>query len=162
MRSRVASAGMLVLLISLASRGQTSHSGTTIPPQSGADAISLALSRGEVGRVEILRVPPNLEVRAAIKPEALEHIYYTKLEIRRIADMPWGSKMIEAFRTTSVERYDYTADLRWGVIFYSLDEVRIGAIYFDRSGRHGAINDAQASFRGSFFNWLESTFSSCP
>jgi len=130
--------------------------------EAGFDAISAALSRGEVGRVELLRVPPNLETRAAITPEALERIYYTKLVIRNIAEMPLRRQMIEALKSTSIHPRDYIADVRWGLIFYSREDVRIGAIYFDRSGRNGAVNDAGATFHGRLFNWMETTFSACP
>src|SRR5260370_37708756 len=153
---------MVIFLASVAGQGQNSNARLKCSAQECVDAISLALSRGEVGRVEILRVPPNLETRAAISPAVLENIYDTKLVIRNIAEMALRSKMIEAFKGSSVQPRDYIADLRWGVIFYSREDVRIGAIYFDRSGRNGAVNESGTSFQGGFFHWLESMVSACP
>ena len=162
MRSKVALLGMVIFLVSLAGQAQNSNTRAKCSAQECVKAISLALSRGEVGRVEILRVPPNLETRSAISPGVLEQVYDTKLVIRNIAEMPLRSKLIEAFKGSSVQPRGYIADLRWGVIFYSREDVRIGAIYFDRSGRNGAVNAAGVSFQGGFFHWLESTFSACP
>jgi len=161
MRSRVALVATLLLLPPLAGQAQ-STAGTKCPAQACADVISVAIDRGDLGRVEVLRVRPDIETRAAITPDALERIYDTKLVIRNIAELPLRSKMIEAFKGSSIQPRDYIADLRWGVIFYSRNDVRIGAIYFDRSGRSGAVNDAGASFGGGFFHWLQSTFSACP
>jgi hypothetical protein len=162
MRLRIALTVTVVFLMPVAAHPQVNRAEHLPSMRADVDAISAALDRGEVKRVEILRVPADLETRAAINPKTLERIYYTKLVIRNITEMPFTDKMIEAFRGTSIEPRDYIADLRWGVVFYSREEVRLGAIYFDRSGRYGAVNEAGASFKGSFFTWLESTFSSCP
>jgi|SRR5882724_3013968 len=162
MRSNVVLLAAMVFFASLPAHSQTSRGQTTCSVQACADAIVLAINRGNVGKVEILRLPSNLETRAAVSPEALERIYYTKLVIRDMAAIPWRGKMIEAFKGISVRPRDYIADLRWGLIFYSREDVRIGAIYLDRSGRYGAVNAVGASFQGGLFNWLESTFSACP
>ena len=55
--------------------------------------------------------------------------------------------------TAAIEPARDGADLRWGVVFYSLaeKEKRLGAIYFDRTGRSGALNDLPVSFgKGAF------------
>jgi hypothetical protein len=152
----------IIFFVSLPCHCQTGRGQTTCSVQACIDKIFLAINRGDVGKMEIIRLPSNLETRAAVSPEALERIYYTKLVIRDIAHIPWRGKMIEAFKGISVLPRGYIADLRWGLIFYSREDVRIGAIYFDRSGRYGAVNAVGASFEGGLFNWLDSMFSACP
>jgi hypothetical protein len=34
------------------------------------------------------------------------------------------------------------------------EDVRVGAIYFDKFGRNGAVSEMPASFEGSFLKWL--------
>jgi len=50
-------------------------------------------------------------------------------------------------------------DLRWGMIFFGADEARIASVYFDASGRHGAVDDLSVSFKGDLIRWLDSNFS---
>ena len=95
-RSLTALVWTVAFLASSALCNPTNAPGSAYSAEAGFDAISAALTRGEVGRVELLRVPPNLETRAAITPEALERIYYTKLVIRNIAEMSLRGQMIEA------------------------------------------------------------------
>src|SRR4029077_1911094 len=146
--------GIVALLMSLISQGQTRP---TCSLHTCSDALSLAVSQGEVGRVEILHLPSNIETRAAITPQALEDIYETKLVIRNVAESALRVRMSEALRKTTIQPRDYIPDLRWGVIFYSRQDARIAAVYFDKSGRVGAVNDAAASFQGAFFDWLQSS-----
>jgi hypothetical protein len=124
--------------------------------------ISAAIDRGEVGRVEILRVSPDLETRTRITPYTLEQIYETKLVIRNIAETSLRDKLKKALNQTSASPRDQIGDLRWAIIFFSQKEVRLGAFYFERWGRYGAINDKGAAFDGSLFRWLETTSSRSP
>jgi hypothetical protein len=61
MRSLIGLVLTVAFLMSSAVRGQSSGQRAELSAQSGADAISAALDRGEVGRVEILRLPEDLE-----------------------------------------------------------------------------------------------------
>jgi hypothetical protein len=53
------------------------------------------------------------------------------------------------------------ADLRWGIIFYGLDDNRVGAIYFDKTGSRGSVESSPVSFNGGIFKWLDGNFSDC-
>lgn len=54
------------------------------------------------------------------------------------------------------------ADLRWGVIFQSAaGSDRLGAIYFDRTGRKGAIGSIPVAFGSEFFARLKAALSPC-
>ncbi len=130
------------------------------PAHEQVKAISIALSQDAIGRIEIIQIPPEVLTRARITPEMLERQYHFKLTIRNVSASS-RNRLIETFKSTTVQPRDDTADLRWGVIFYSRNEVRVGAVFFDKTGRHGAVNDAPVSFGGDFFRWLDATFSSC-
>ena len=149
------------LIVVLASGGQVNDAKTENAPQTDVQAISTALAKDQIGKVEILQIPPRILMRAQVSPEALERQYHNKLIIRDINANAYRAKVIEAFKTISVQPRNDTADLRWGVVFYSLEGTRVGAVYFERSGRYGAVNNLPVSFRGNFFHWLDDTFSSC-
>ena len=62
-------------------------------------------------------------------------------------------------RGASVNPQTETADLRWGVLFYSDQNKRVGAVYFDKWGKTGYIDDTPVSFTGGLFAWVSSSFS---
>ena len=153
-----------VLTVSCCSVGdaQSSNAVPTCQVAQCFAAISAAVSHGEVGRVEILHVSPALDTLTRITPAALERVYETKLVIRNLAETSLRDKLIRAINQTSAEPRSPAADLRWGIIFYSAQDLRLGSIYFERSGRSGAVNDQGASFKGDLFHWLEVVASGCP
>jgi hypothetical protein len=129
--------------------------------QAQVSAIVAKLANNEVGRIEILEMPPSLLTRTRITPEMLEAQFYYRLTIRDIRGGIYQSKLLAAAKSISVESRNETSDLRWATIFYSTDGVRLGAFYFDKTGSYGAVDSASVSFRGGFFKWLDGTFSSC-
>ena len=125
------------------------------------EEISKALSERTVGRVEIVQIPPRILTTARVTTDMLEKGYYNKLIIRNIASTAYQNKLVDSFRSIIAQPRSDTADLRWGVIFYARDDVRVGAVYFDKFGHNGLVNDMPASLTGDFFKWLNSTFSDC-
>lgn len=123
--------------------------------------ISANLSSGQVGRVEILQIPARVMTRARITPGMLERQYHNKLTIRNLDTAAYKSEMINSFKSISARSRNEIPDIRWGVIFYSRDDTRIGTVYFDKSGEAGAVNGEAATFTGNFFGWLNATFSGC-
>jgi hypothetical protein len=150
-----------ILMMMLAGKGQSHDPRTENPAQAYLQAISMAFSKDQIGKIEILQIPPRILMRGRITPEMLEKQYHNKLIIRDIAATAYQSKLIATFKMVSAQPRAESADVRWGVIFYSRDETRLGAVYFDQSGRYGSVNDMPVSFRGEFFHWLDATFSNC-
>ena len=150
-----------ILIATMFGCGQINDAKTEKPPQVYLQTISMALGKDQIGKVEILQIPPRILVRAQVSPEALEKQYHNKLVIRDIAATAYRSKVVDIFKTVSVQPRKDTADLRWGVIFYSRDDTRVGAVYFDQSGHYGAVDNKPVSFQGDFFHWLDTTFSDC-
>lgn len=159
MRMTYAFLFFLVVLLPTVSSMAANERNASIQTQIGQ--ISKDLSESRIGRVEILHIPPRVLTRARITPEMLEKQYYVKFIIRDINSNSYKDKLVSSFMSISVSPRDDTPDLRWAVIFYSRDETRVGAIYFDKSGQYGAVNGVGAAFRGNFFSWLTATFSHC-
>ncbi|PYV30999.1 MAG: hypothetical protein DMG09_26445, partial [Acidobacteria bacterium] len=70
-------------------------------------------------------------------------------------------KLTEAAKSIAVQPETVMPDLRWGVIFYGLDDRRVGVLYFDKTGSRGGVGDTPVSFKGGFFKWLDGNFSDC-
>jgi hypothetical protein len=129
--------------------------------QSKLDALAAKLADGEIVRMEILQIPPRALTRTRVTPEMLEKQFHYKLTVRDIRGEVYYSKLVEVAKSIVIRPQSETADLRWGVIFYGVDESRVAAFYFDKGGSNGAVGDVPVSFRGEFFRWLEGNFSTC-
>lgn len=130
-------------------------------PEQDLRGIAAALSRGEIGRIEIIQIPREVLTRARITPRMLETQYHFKLVLRDVVASARRDKLAEALSSLSVEPLGDPADLRWGIVFYMRNNDRAGALFFDGAGRYGAVNDKAVSFRGEFFSWLHGAFSDC-
>lgn len=152
---------LAVTAASIMACGQAAQPKGASSAQIELEAISRALSNHGIGRVEIIQIPPRIMTTAKISTDMLEKTYYNKIIIRDINNTSYHSKLIDAFTSLSVQPRSDTADLRWGVIFYARNDKRLGAVYSDKFGRYGAVNNIPVSLEGSFFKWLDSTFSGC-
>jgi hypothetical protein len=129
--------------------------------QSQIDSIAIKLSKYEIGKIEILQIPPRIETRTRITPEMLEKSFDYKLTISDARGGVYGDKLAELLKTLVVQPRSEMADIRWGIIFYDMNDSRAGAIYFDRWGRNGAVGDVPVSFKGDLFKWLDGNCSRC-
>ncbi len=110
------------------------------------DTLVQEMQAGRIGTVEILQIPASAVFRTRVTPELLEKWWDYKLTIRRL-DYPRIDKLAAALKAVTVQQGDTGADMRWGVIFYSVTEQkRVAALSLDSSGRHGAVNDVLVSF----------------
>lgn len=133
--------------------------------QSVVNAIEKALENYQVFKVEIVQVPGYVESPIRIDSKRLEDHFVYKVTIGDIRGNPYRTDLVAALKSLTTESRETPVDLRWGLIFYNEDGTRAGSIYFDRSGRHGAVNDEPMNFDGiwsnSLFNWLKDNFGSC-
>lgn len=113
---------------------------------------------GKVRRVEILQVPPGLYTNVAITPDMLERDYYYKLTIRDIRRTIYEGGIVTAVASVSASVGGEMPDLRWGVIFFDEADKRIGSLYFDSGGTHGAIDSVPVAFGGDLAKWLRQNF----
>lgn len=129
--------------------------------QSQIDSIAMDLSNRNIGKIEILQIPSYIETYARITPEMLEKSFYYKLTIRDASGGIYGQKLAELLRSLKVQPRTEMADIRWGIIFYDVNDSRAGAIYFDKWGKDGAVGDIPVSFKGDLFKWLDGNCSRC-
>ena len=124
-------------------------------------ALSSALSGNQIERIEIIQMNPWVMTRSRITSQMLEKQYDYNLTIQKTSSFGSRETMVKALSSVAVKPLENGADLRWGVVFYGQNDIRVGAIYFDRSGNRGSVNDMPVSFEGDFFSWLDKTFSGC-
>jgi hypothetical protein len=106
---------------------------------------------GNTVTVEIFEISATKLFRVRVNPQHLEEWWDRKVTARWKEESE-VARISSILRTTSVHLEPLPSDLRSGVIFYSsTDEKRIGALYFDRTGRRGAINEIPVSFVGLSF-----------
>jgi len=128
---------------------------------SEVDGLVAKLAKGEIGRVEVLQIPPEVLTRTRITPEMLERQFDYKFTIHDVRGGAYRKGLLEAMRSVEVGPRSEMPDLRWGIVFYDVHDMRVGALYFDKTGSRGAVDNAPVSFRGDFFKWLKDSFARC-
>lgn len=152
---------LVICLLLLVKPGAGFAQGESNSLQTEVDGLAAKIARGEIGRVEIFQIPPRVLTTTRITPEMLERQYYYRLTIRDVRGTVQQNKLVEAIKSTRVQRQDEMTDMRWGIVFYDVGERRVVGLYFDKFGSRGAVDNAAASFKGDLFNWLEDSFSDC-
>jgi len=128
--------------------------------QSRIDSLATALRTNKIGRIEILRIPGNVETTMRITPDALGRGFHYKFVIRDLQSSSYHADLLAAMTSTTVQAAKDKGDLRWGIIFFNTKDVRVGAIYFDTFEDRGAVNEIPVSFKGDLSKWLNANFSS--
>jgi hypothetical protein len=125
------------------------------------DIVVQKLTNNEIGRIDVLQIPTRILTRARITPEMLDVQFHYRLTIHDVRAVAYRDQLRDAVRTIVVQPRPEMSDIRWGVVFYDINDARVGALYFDKTGRSGAVSDKPVSFEGKFFKWLEDSFSKC-
>lgn len=160
MRLQLATYVITALLFALPACGRdTLRSDVRNPMQARVDAVVDALQRSQVGRIEIVAVPSRVETAIAITSTALEQHPDYRLVVRDIRASALRKPLSDALSSLVVAQSSDPGDLRWGVVFYDLQDKRLLGIFVDRYGQRGTIDSAPVSARGQFFQWLSRTFS---
>ncbi|GAB2591721.1 hypothetical protein ISP15_06670 [Dyella jejuensis] len=119
-------------------------------PASGQQ-LELTLERfasNEVWRVDILEMNPGTITRTSITPEMLEKSPEYRLTINMVPNTKyWQELRLVLTHLTVAPVYESRGDMRWGIIFFGQYNYRIGGLYFDASGRLGAVNNLDVSFK---------------
>jgi hypothetical protein len=121
--------------------------------------LAQSLADGNISKIELLQIPPDILTRTRITPELLEKQFYHKLTFQHVRSSTSCGKLITAMKTASVNPQTGEADLRWGILFYSDEGQRVGAIYLNARGTRGYVGDTSVSFTGGLFAWVDSAFS---
>ncbi len=100
------------------------------------------IESGAVARVLIFHVPDSTMTRVALTPKALLSIAGSGYEIT--ADIKERLKPV--FSGVSFQKKEHTPDLRWGVLFYDVNNREIGEVFVDKFGQYGYVNREAGSF----------------
>lgn len=123
------------------------------------DNLAAKLENYEIGKIEILKIPAEVLTRTRITPEILEKQFDYKFTIRDIRGVACRDGFIDTLKSMSVQPLSEMPDLRFGVIFYTVDGKRLEAIYFDKIGNKGGVGNIPVSFKGNFFKWINGNIS---
>jgi len=117
--------------------------------QARIDAIVRSVNGGDIGVVEMSGLPSDAAFRVNITPERLESWWAYKLTVRGLSLEPEKLRMplsSAAIQPSSAKLA--SLDVRTAIVFYAKtpEGKRIASFYFDRSGRHGAVNNMPVAF----------------
>jgi hypothetical protein len=127
--------------------------------QTRIDALVKQINALEIGRVEIVHVPSSFMTNIRLTPTALERSYDTKITIRDLRVSSYRRELTDAMNGLSVNLEKEVPEVRWGLVFHDVNGTRISALYFNRSGTAGAVDDVPVAFSGKLFQWLEAKLS---
>ena len=130
-------------------------------PQARLDNLASILVRHEVGRVEVLQIPPRVLTRTRITPELLEKQFHYKMSVRDVRGGTYETELVAAVKSMAVHSESTMPDLRWAIVFYDLNDLRLVAVYIDKSGAYGAVDNSPVAIKGDLFTWLSNNFSKC-
>jgi hypothetical protein len=111
-------------------------------------------NRGEIDRIEVLRIPDEVRAFARITPGDIEHQWNYRFQEQHVSSR--RSELVGgAFRGVRIQTTAHEWDLRWGIIFYSKSGERIAAVYFDRGGRNGSLNQFPVTYPAGLLDRLK-------
>ena len=116
------------------------------------------LEAREIDRVEVLRVPLHADRPKKVTSDDVEWHYSEKLTIRFVRQDRVRVPLLKAVRSVGTLRSSDRVDLRWGIIFFAADNKRVGAVFFDASGRVGVVGETPAIIHGQRFRWVRDCF----
>jgi hypothetical protein len=109
-----------------------------------------------VERVEILCYPERILTRVALTPERLERQYKYKVEIREFPASVQRERLVSALREASFSPSGGSYDVRTAVLLFDKSGKRMLSLYFDRSGKNGAVNREPVSTNDAVYRWARS------
>ena len=135
------------------------------PVTARLDALADEVRTGRVATIEVAQIRLSKEFFVAVLPDTLDTVWDYKFTIRTIDDSH-RKRISELLKAAPVEVSTTPGDLRWGIVFYSADQKRLGSLYFDTFGRRGTIDNTPVSFRVDFLfrlrHALDLSFSTIP
>ena len=118
-------------------------------------SLALNLSARKVKTIEVFILPESFETYNALAPTDLERQYMYRITVRPMGYEAWSKQLVQILQELSAKPSNEMGDIRWGIVFYGENDVRLGAIYFDSFGTHGAINNERVKIDSSLHDWLK-------
>lgn len=101
------------------------------------------IESGAVARVLIFHVPDSTMTRVALTPQALLSMAGSGYEIT--TDIKERLKPV--FAGMTFQKENRIPDLRWGLLFYDVNNREIGSVFVDKFGRYGYVNKVAGLFQ---------------
>ncbi len=115
----------------------------------------------KIEKIELVHIPASIVFRKNVSSSSLDANYLFKLVVKEAEDTQIGSEIVAKLRALTTQPLGRAADLRWGFIFYSSENTRLFALYFDSSGLEGVVEGACVKFNSDILKtWAESKFGS--
>ncbi|MBI5265729.1 MAG: hypothetical protein HY851_00710 [candidate division Zixibacteria bacterium] len=143
-----------LLLLTVVTCTRQHQSSALIPAQAVVDSLASALTGRPSQEGDLINIPDEIESPIAIGQEQLERSVFFKLSVRDIWAFRQGDRLTTILKSLKVSPSSELMDLRWGIVLYAEKDVRLGAIYVDRFGRGGAINEFTVSFDKELYHWF--------
>jgi hypothetical protein len=115
----------------------------------------------QVHRIEVIEINPEAITRIPISPSMLEKSPDYKLSIKVVKSTKYWLALQEVLTSMVIEPGSLgDGDMRWGLTFYDMKGNRLGALYFDGSGRIGSLNNVPVLFLhgDTVVEWQENNF----
>jgi len=140
----------LVLCLGLAQRPR--HTQNVRPD---LDGILDLLGDRQISRIEILHVSDHVTTLVNLTPEGLRRICRSRVTIELERESPQIEGLSTALK--EVESSQDAGDLRWAILFFDRTGNERGAIFFDRFGEKGVLNNRVISLKGRLLVWTRQT-----
>jgi hypothetical protein len=124
-----------------------------------------ALTKGNIPitKIEIFQFSLNSSTLIPVSKDVLENHYSYKFTIQYEGVNRYLPSLIESLKETKIKPSNANSDLRWGVIFFGLNERRITSVYIDYFGMAGYIDSTAVNFVESeqkgVLKWIKNNFS---
>ena len=96
-----------------------------------------------IARVLIFHVPDSTMTRVVLTPQALLSMAGSGFEIT--TDI--RERLEPVFAGMSFQHEKHVPDLRWGILFYDVNNREIGSVFVDKFGQYGYVNREPRSFQ---------------
>jgi hypothetical protein len=134
------------------------------------ESIREQLSAGEIERVDVRRIPDDVNTFVAVRREHFEsysHAQYSSIVMQRslILTEPKRLELAGALRRLEVAEPSISPDLRWEIVLFDRSGKSLHSIFLDKPylftwGRRGYIDGNLCWFSSSLIGWLEKQFPS--
>jgi hypothetical protein len=160
----------LVLLCSLWSVSSAVHACDLNAAHTSIESIHEQLSAGKIERIDVRRIPDDVNTFVAVRREHFEsysYAQYSSIVMQRslILTEPKRLELAGAFRRLEVAEPSISLDLRWEIVLLDRPGNSLHSIFLDKPylftwGRRGYIDGNLCWFSSSLIAWLEKQFSS--
>jgi len=125
------------------------------------DSVRGELASGEPCSARILWIPKGTLTRTRVSAEMLQKSASYRIVIDDIRGLELEEVLKRTLKNQSCSRRKEEADLRWGIVFSIDHGKRDVGMYFDESGKFGAVDSMSVEWSGQLGSVLRNKFGGC-